>query len=79
MAVRGAALVPNVDEPGSTVAGEFGPISRGFSFLFNKVAGGHHKVAHLLLGLGIVMRVLGPSVAGPEGLAILSGLLAGGA
>ena len=55
VAVCGAAILPDIDEPGSTVSREFGLVSEGFSFLVNKIAGGHRKLTHSLLGVGIVL------------------------
>ena len=76
VAVCGAALLPDIDEPGSSVSREFGLVSRGFSVVINKIAGGHRKLTHSLLGLAIVMALLGLLAAGREGSAILFGLLA---
>ena len=39
VAVCGAALLPDIDEPGSSVSREFGLVSRGFLYLVNKIAG----------------------------------------
>ncbi len=79
IAVCGAALLPDIDEPGSSVSREFGFVSRGFSFLVNKIAGGHRKLTHSLLGLAVVMALLGLSATRREGSAILFGLLAASA
>ncbi len=79
VAVCGAAVLPDIDEPGSSVSREFGLVSRGFSVVINKIAGGHRKLTHSLLGLAMVMALLGLSARGREGSAILFGLLAASA
>lgn len=79
VAMCGAALLPDIDEPGSSVSREFGFVSQGFSYMVNKIAGGHRKLTHSLLGLAIVMVLLAFSAAAREGSAILFGLLAAGA
>ncbi|MHB1973806.1 MAG: metal-dependent hydrolase [Acidimicrobiales bacterium] len=48
--VSGAfALLPDIDEPGSTVSRKLGPLSRGVSKVTNKLAGGHRQATHSLL------------------------------
>ncbi|NNN14628.1 MAG: metal-dependent hydrolase [Acidimicrobiaceae bacterium] len=79
IAVCGAAILPDIDEPNSSVSREFGLMSRGFSTLVNKLAGGHCKLTHSILGLAIVMVLLGLSALGREESAILFGLLAASA
>ena len=45
----GFALLPDIDEPGSTISRKLGPISRGFSKVTNELAGGHRMATHSLL------------------------------
>lgn len=48
------ALLPDIDEPGSTVSRKLGPISRAISEVTNKVAGGHRQATHSLLFVALV-------------------------
>jgi len=48
------ALLPDIDEPGSTVSRKLGPISRAVSEVTNKVAGGHRQATHSLFFAGLV-------------------------
>ncbi|MDA8359045.1 MAG: metal-dependent hydrolase [Actinomycetota bacterium] len=48
------ALVPDIDEPGSTVSRKLGPISRSVSRFTNKFAGGHRQGTHSLLFAALV-------------------------
>ncbi len=48
------ALLPDIDEPGSTVSRKLGPISRSASEFTNKIAGGHRQATHSLLFVGLV-------------------------
>jgi membrane-bound metal-dependent hydrolase YbcI (DUF457 family) len=43
------ALLPDIDEPHSTVSVKLGPISKAVSEFTNKVAGGHRKATHSIL------------------------------
>ena len=48
--VSGAfALLPDIDEPGSTVSRKLGPISRAVSKATNSLAGGHRQATHSIL------------------------------
>jgi len=47
--VAGFALLPDIDEPGSTVSRRFGPVSRAVSRVTNKLAGGHRAATHSLV------------------------------
>src|SRR5699024_5475924 len=55
----GFALFPDMDEPNSTVARLFGPISRVISSATRELAGGHRKATHSwimpLVGVGLVV------------------------
>lgn len=52
------ALMPDLDEPGSTVSRKFGPFSRGFSHIVKVVAFGHRGATHSLL-FAIICGALG--------------------
>lgn len=54
----GFALLPDIDEPNSTVSNRLGPISRGVSELTNKLAGGHRAGTHSALFVGIVFGAM---------------------
>jgi len=54
----GFALLPDIDEPNSTVSCRFGPVSRAVSKLTNKLAGGHRAATHSLLFVGLVFLVI---------------------
>ena len=43
------ALLPDIDEPGSTVSRKLGPISRAVSKVTNRLAGGHRQATHSIL------------------------------
>lgn len=54
------ALLPDIDEPGSTVSRKLGPLSRAVSNVTNKLAGGHRQATHSLLfaaGIYLLMRL----------------------
>ena len=44
----GFALLPDIDEPGSTVSRRLGPVSEAVAAVTNKLAGGHRKATHSL-------------------------------
>ena len=44
----GSALLPDIDEPGSTVSRRLGPVSEEVAALTNKLAGGHRQATHSL-------------------------------
>jgi membrane-bound metal-dependent hydrolase YbcI (DUF457 family) len=48
------ALLPDIDEPGSTVSRKLGPISRSFSRFVNNAAGGHRQATHSLFFAALV-------------------------
>jgi membrane-bound metal-dependent hydrolase YbcI (DUF457 family) len=52
--VAGFALLPDIDEPGSTVSRRLGPLSRTVSKATNKLAGGHRAATHSLLFVALV-------------------------
>lgn len=45
----GLALLPDIDEPGSTISLKLGPLSRGVAVMTKKVAGGHRQATHSLV------------------------------
>ena len=79
VAVCGSSIFPDIDEPGSSVSSEFGIISQVFSAVVNKVEGGHRKLTHSLLGLGIVTFILVTLTSGRDASAVIFGLLAASA
>ena len=44
----GFALLPDIDEPGSTVSRKLGPLSEAVAAVTNKLAGGHRQATHTL-------------------------------
>ena len=52
--VAGAALLPDLDEPGSSVAHMMEPVSGAVAAITKRIAGGHRKATHSLIGLGVV-------------------------
>jgi membrane-bound metal-dependent hydrolase YbcI (DUF457 family) len=48
------ALLPDLDEPGSTVSRKLGPLSRSVSRITNVVAGGHRQATHSLFFVALV-------------------------
>jgi membrane-bound metal-dependent hydrolase YbcI (DUF457 family) len=76
----GAALLPDLDHPSSTIARFFGPISQTFSHGVAFVSGGHRKGTHSLLFVALIAGLtygitykFGP-VAGIPLILIMSGL-----
>lgn len=45
----GFALLPDIDEPGSTVARRLGPLSEAVAWVTNRLAGGHRRATHSLV------------------------------
>ena len=71
----GAALVPDLDEPGASASRSFGRIGRSLSHVIAKLSGGHRGGTHTLpavaaAGLGVTAALGHPTV-----LAVLCGLL----
>lgn len=58
----GFALLPDLDEPGSTVSRKFGPLSRGVSHVMKVVCFGHRGASHSLL-FALLMAYLGTLAA----------------
>ena len=49
-----AAVLPDVDEPGSSVARSLGAVSETVSRVTNKICGGHRTASHSFLGAAVV-------------------------
>jgi membrane-bound metal-dependent hydrolase YbcI (DUF457 family) len=65
------ALLPDLDEPGSTVSRKLGPISRSVSEVTNKIAGGHRQATHSLLFVGLVALLTWLALFSPFTIAIV--------
>jgi membrane-bound metal-dependent hydrolase YbcI (DUF457 family) len=50
----GAGVLPDLDEPGSTIARTFGFLTGAVAWLVHKVSGGHRKGTHSLLGVALL-------------------------
>jgi membrane-bound metal-dependent hydrolase YbcI (DUF457 family) len=77
----GAAVLPDIDHPNSTLAHCFGFLTKGFASLVGKISGGHRHLTHAILGvvgfaalawLAVNYR---HDIAGKAGLAILLSLI----
>jgi len=49
----GAGLLPDIDHPDSSVALSFGFLTNSFSWLVEKISGGHRHGTHALIGIAI--------------------------
>lgn len=47
----GAAVLPDIDHPSSSMARSFGFLSRGVAWLVGKISGGHRHLTHAILGI----------------------------
>jgi membrane-bound metal-dependent hydrolase YbcI (DUF457 family) len=47
----GAGVLPDLDEPGSTIARTFGFLTGAFAWLVHTLSGGHRKGTHSLIGI----------------------------
>lgn len=47
----GAAVLPDIDHPNSTLAHCFGFLTRGIAWLIGKISGGHRHLTHGILGV----------------------------
>ena len=65
------ALLPDIDEPGSTVSRKLGPISRSVSHLTNTVAGGHRHATHSLLFATLVGLATWLALFSPLAMAVI--------
>ena len=50
----GAGVLPDLDEPGSTIARTFGFLTGAFAWIVHKISGGHRKGTHSLLGIAVM-------------------------
>src|SRR5689334_23375686 len=50
----GAGILPDLDEPGSTIARTFGFLTGAFAWIVHQISGGHRKGTHSLLGVAIM-------------------------
>jgi membrane-bound metal-dependent hydrolase YbcI (DUF457 family) len=65
------ALLPDIDEPGSTVSRKLGPISRSVSHFTNAVAGGHRQATHSFLFAALVGIATWFALFNPMAMAII--------
>ena len=65
------ALLPDIDEPGSTVSRKLGPISRAGSNFTNMVAGGHRQATHSFLFAALVGVATWFALFSPMAMAII--------
>lgn len=49
----GAAVLPDIDHPGSGISRTFGPITRSLAWVVGKVSGGHRNGTHSALGAAL--------------------------
>jgi membrane-bound metal-dependent hydrolase YbcI (DUF457 family) len=68
IACAGAALLPDLDHPKSTIAYTLGPVTHGLARLVNLLAGGHRQATHsilfaVLMGVGTQLLVMWSDVA----------------
>ena len=50
----GAGVLPDLDEPGSTIARTFGFLTGAFAWIVHKISGGHRKGTHSLVGMAVM-------------------------
>ena len=73
----GAGLLPDLDEPHSTVARAGGWATKGVSLLARRLPGGHRGASHSLLGAGALFGVLlGVGTRWPDAIGVAAGLVA---
>jgi membrane-bound metal-dependent hydrolase YbcI (DUF457 family) len=53
----GAGILPDLDEPGSTIARTFGFLTGTFAWIVHRISGGHRKGTHSLLGVGLLTNL----------------------
>ena len=77
----GAAVLPDIDHPNSTLAHCFGFLTRTFAWLIGKISGGHRHLTHAVLGvagfefLAWLAAKYRHEIGGKAGLAILLSLI----
>ena len=47
----GAAVLPDIDEPGSTIARSYGFLTEAFAWIVHHLSGGHRKGTHSIIGV----------------------------
>ena len=76
----GAGILPDLDEPGSTIARTFGFLTGAFAWIVHRLSGGHRKGTHSLLGPAAASARGAVVAPGPgrahHGPAVLAGLRA---
>jgi len=50
----GAGVLPDIDEPGSTIARTFGFLTGAFAWIVHTISGGHRKGTHSLTGVALL-------------------------
>ena len=50
----GAGILPDLDEPGSTIARTFGFLTGAFAWIVHRLSGGHRKGTHSLIGVALL-------------------------
>jgi membrane-bound metal-dependent hydrolase YbcI (DUF457 family) len=50
----GAGVLPDIDEPGSTIARTFGFLTGAFAWIVHKISGGHRKGTHSFIGIALM-------------------------
>lgn len=80
----GAAVLPDIDHPNSTLAHCFGFLTRSFAWLIGKISGGHRHLTHAVLGvagfefLAWLAAKFRYEIGGKAGLVILLSLIVAG-
>jgi membrane-bound metal-dependent hydrolase YbcI (DUF457 family) len=77
----GAAVLPDIDHPDSSLAHCFGFLTKGFAWLIGTISGGHRHLTHAVLGVGGFTALAALAVrhrhgtAGQIGLAVFLALI----
>ena len=80
----GAAVLPDIDHPNSTLAHCFGFLTRSVAWLIGKISGGHRHLTHAILGvagfefLAWLAAKFRHEIGGKAGLVILLSLIMAG-
>lgn len=70
-----AAMLPDLDEPGSSVAHVLEPVSGAVSEAMAALCGGHRKASHSLIGVAVVTVLMALALLSPVAAAVAVGLL----
>lgn len=54
MLTAGAGVLPDIDEPGSTIARTFGFFTGAFAWIVHRLSGGHRKGTHSFIGVALL-------------------------